>query len=241
MGDAHPAPGGIDLFYPATAKNRLRQALALGRNIRRQALDTARQAGFGINQELRRGHHLVAFLDTRQYFDEFTAFQASQHFTDLKPPCTQRKHDPIMTRRRDQRLARNTQRRGPQASKNGHPGIHVGLEPFIRVVEPQADPQRSGSGVEHGIDMVHLTAEHGTGQEFQTRLRGLPGGDPLGLRLEHLSLQPDAGEVGQAHDGGVGLDIHALARAQRGHNAVLRRQHANVFRSRLAARQRRDV
>ena len=209
---------------PATAGDRPRgPALAIGGLGLGHAHHAGLDAGLGVDEELAGNHDLFTFLQAVDDLHPVTRLDARLHDAGCKPAFPQGHDDPALAVHADEGLAWNHQDPGLEAAVDAHIGIHVGLERLVRIVETEAYGERAGTGIQVGIDVLHLAFPHPAGQEGQAHLGRVPHVGPVHLLLEDLGQQPDRGQVGELHHLRGRLHVHPRPHLERGHDAVLGR------------------
>ena len=165
---------------------------------RRQPREAGAQRAFAVDEELRRGHHLLA---RREALDDLgpaaraeIAARARRHQAREEPPFAGLQDHPLRAPCADHRLAGDRHRLARRLRLQRRGAEHVGPQQPLPVVEAQADGEGARPGVELGIDVIDLPLERPARQVLEPRADPPAGArDEAGVALEHVDQQPHRG------------------------------------------------
>jgi hypothetical protein len=205
--------------------NRLDLAFALmarGRRCRLvvEAGFQALEAGFRINQELRRHHHA---LSGGQAFADFglpARLSARFHLDRAKAPTVLRQHDHGTPPGGDQGFGgyQHRRRAGPVHELQGHEHARCKRAAGVGQLNPGPDGTRGGAHL--GQQRLDRTLEHGAGRSRTTGLYPCTRAHQRGLAFGDFGQRPDAGQSIDACEQHARAHRHAFARDQFGHHAA---------------------
>ena len=185
------------------------------------------QAGFGVDQELRRDHDPLAHLQAASDLGLATALGADLHLDRPEVPAAALaiRHDHHRSPAGlDDRLGRHQQGLAHLQVRELHLHGHTRYQSPAGVGEFEPRLQRAGRRVDLGQERLHLSVErhlwHGRALCPDSGARAKEGR----LALWHLGVGPHRAEAVQTEQRGAGRHGHAFAHRQFGDHAADRRQ-----------------
>ena len=118
------------------------------------------------------------------------------------------------------------------AARQLHPGVHVGPQGPVGIVQAQANPQRPADRIEFRVDIVHHRFQGGVGPVLEPHSGGEAGLDPVDLPFQDLGDHPHGVEVGHGQHFRRRGDEDALADPEVGDDAVPRRRVGHTLQDR---------
>ena len=155
--------------------------------------------GFGIDQELRRGHDAFAAVEAAANRDAITGLHANAHRLRTESTVADVDDDTVDDAAADHGFARHVDDVVHGAPFDHDTREHVWPQCQRLVVEAQAHLERARLGIEFGVDVVDDAFEYRAGQIVEFHGRPLPGLHPGHLALEDLGDHPDLVELCNRH------------------------------------------
>ena len=178
--------------------------------MRAQALQRRLQVALGIDQEVGRDHHALAFHDAFANFDHIARALAHDHRARLEPPLGDLHQHQLPRATVEHRRSRDGQHRRGRGLGQGHIAKQTGAQDAVGVGQFDANPHGACLRVDDRLHERHLPFKSLPRQGGRLESGSLAHGHATGAGGGHVGDQPHLRQVGEPEDDFTGFEAGAL-------------------------------